>query len=178
MTAVTVPLINTDNGTIGEVMTANEIVEMPLNGRSINDLGLLVPGILPDYPGAQGGISGIAGFAVNGARPDDGNFVVDGFGSAVVLYGGPVIIPNLDAIQEFKMQTADFSAEYGRRAGGVMNMLLKSGTNQYHGTLFEFLRNDDVDSRSFFSQNKPELRQNQFGGPDRWALPSRFRRFT
>ncbi len=152
------PLINTDNGTKGQVMTADEIVEMPLNGRNITDLGTLAAGITPNNTQLQG-----SGFAINGARPDNTNFIIDGFSSRESLFGGALTSPNLDALQEFKMQTNNFSAEYGRMAGGVMNMVLKSGTNQYHGTLFEFLRNDAVDARSFFDVRKSELRQNQFG---------------
>ena len=152
------PLVNTDNGTKGQVMTANEIVEMPLNGRNITDLGYLAAGITPNQTNMVG-----SSFAINGARPDNTNFIVDGIGDREPLFGGAVLSPNLDALQEFKMQTNNFSAEYGRLAGGVMNMVLKSGTNQYHGTLFEFLRNDITDARSFFDVTKSELRQNQFG---------------
>jgi outer membrane receptor protein involved in Fe transport len=152
------PLVNTDNGTKGQVMTANEIVEMPLNGRNITDLGTLAAGITPNNTSLQG-----SPFAINGARPDNTNFIIDGFSSRESLFGGVLTSPNLDAMQEFKMQTNSFSAEYGRMAGGVMNMVLKSGTNQYHGTVFEFLRNDATDARNFFDVKKSELRQNQFG---------------
>ena len=152
------PLINTDNGTKGQVMTADEIVEMPLNGRNITDLGTLAAGITPNNTNLQG-----SGFAINGARPDNTNFIIDGFSSREPLFGGVLTSPNLDSMQEFKMQTNNFSAEYGRMAGGVMNMVLKSGTNLYHGTIFEFLRNDDTDARNFFDVQKSELRQNQFG---------------
>jgi hypothetical protein len=152
------PLINTDNGTKGQVMAADEIVEMPLNGRNITDLGTLAAGITPNNVNLQG-----SGFAINGARPDNTNFIIDGFSAREPLFGGVLTSPNLDSMQEFKMQTNSFSAEYGRMAGGVMNMVLKSGTNRYHGTLFEFLRNDAVDARSFFDVRKSELRQNQFG---------------
>jgi hypothetical protein len=158
VTATAVPLITTENGTKGEVMTAEEIVEMPLNGRNIADLGFLVAGVTPNNTQLQG-----SQFAVNGARPDNTNFIIDGFGAREPLFGGALTSPNLDALQEFKMQTNNFSAEYGRMAGGTMNMVLKSGTNQYHGTVFEFLRNDKVDARNFFDRNKSELRQNQFG---------------
>ena len=132
---------------------------MPLNGRNINDLGFLVAGVTANTTNLQG-----SSFAINGARADNTNFIIDGFGAREPLFGGALTSPNLDALQEFKMQTNNFSAEYGRMAGGVMNMVLKSGTNRYHGTLFEFLRNDAVDARSFFDVQKSELRQNQFGG--------------
>jgi outer membrane receptor protein involved in Fe transport len=159
VTATGAPLINTENGAKGEVMTSDEMVEMPLNGRNFGDLAYLVEGVTPNTTNLQG-----SGFAVNGARPDNTNFVIDGFGAREALFGGPLTAPNLDAIQEFKMQTNNFSAEYGRMAGGVMSMTLKSGGNQFHGSLFEFLRNDKLDARNFFDRNKSELRQNQFGG--------------
>jgi outer membrane receptor protein involved in Fe transport len=152
------PLINTDNGTKGQVMTSQEIVEMPLNGRNINDLGFLVAGVTANTTNLQG-----SSFAINGARPDNTNFIIDGFNSREHLFGGALTSPNLDALQEFKMQTNNFSAEYGRMAGGVMNMVYKSGANQYHGVVFEFLRNNDTDARSFFDKSVAELRQNQFG---------------
>ncbi len=152
------PLINTDNGTKGQVMSSAEMVEMPLNGRNITDLGYLAPGVTPNNTLMQG-----SSFAINGARPDNTNFIIDGFTAREPLFGGALTSPNLDSMQEFKMQTNNFSAEYGRMAGGVMNMVLKSGTNQYHGTIFEFLRNDITDARNFFDVQKSELRQNQFG---------------
>lgn len=159
VTAIAAPLINTENGAKGEVMTSDEMIEMPLNGRNFGDLAYLVSGVTPNTTNLQG-----SGFAINGARPDNTNFVIDGFGAREALFGGPLTAPNLDAIQEFKMQTNNFSAEYGRMAGGVVSMMLKSGGNQFHGALFEFLRNDLVDARNFFDRNKSELRQNQFGG--------------
>jgi hypothetical protein len=153
------PLLNTENGTKGEVMSGREMIEMPLNGRNTGDLGLLVAGITPNTTNLQG-----SQFAINGARPDNTNFIIDGFSARDPLFGGPVSSPNLDSMQEFKMQTNSFSAEYGRMAGGVMNMVLKSGTNDLHGALFEFLRNDALDTRNSFDARKSELRLNQFGG--------------
>ena len=159
VTAVAAPLIDTDNGSKGQVMTAGEIIEMPLNGRSISDLAVLVPGVTPNTTNIQG-----SAFAVNGARPDNTNFVIEGFAVTEQLGGGPLITPNLDAVQEFKMQTNSFSAENGRLAGGVMSTVLKTGGNQLHGALFEFVRNNAFDARNFFDQNTSELRRNQFGG--------------
>lgn len=155
----TVPTINTENGTKGEVMLSKEILEMPLNGRDFSDLALLVPGVSPNAPGGQG-----SAFTINGARGDNTNFVIDGFNDQNPRGAAAQARPNIDALEEFKMQTSNYSAENGRLAGGVMNMVIKSGTNNYHGTLFEFLRNDFLDARSFFDANKSELRQNQFGG--------------
>jgi len=140
-------------------MTSAEMLEMPLNGRNFTDLALLVPGV---NPGPQGGNA--SGIVINGARADNTNFIIDGFSARDPLFGASLTTPNIDATQEFKMMTNNFSAEYGRMAGGLMNMALKSGANQAHGSLFEFLRNDLVDARNFFDQQKSELRRNQFGG--------------
>jgi hypothetical protein len=157
--AATVPTINTENGTKGEVMTSRVIVEMPLNGRDFSDLALLVPGVAPRASGGQG-----SAFNINGARADNTNFVIDGFNDQNPRGAAAQARPNLDALEEFKMQTSNYSVENGRLAGGVMNMVVKSGTNNFHGTLFEFLRNDLFDARSFFDADKSKLRQNQFGG--------------
>src|SRR5262249_55271885 len=101
---------------------------------------------------------------INGARADNTNFIIDGFNDQNPRGAAAQARPNIDALQEFKMQTSGYSAEYGRLAGGVQNMVLKSGTNQLHGTICEFLRNDLFDARNFFDDEKTKLRRNQFGG--------------
>lgn len=153
-----VPLLNTENSTKGDVIVSQEISEMPLNGRSFSDLAYLVTTVEPSAQGGDG-----SGFNIGGARADQTNFVIDGFQSRNSRGGGSQTSPNLDAIQEFKMQTTGYPAEQGRLAGGVMNSVLKSGGNDYHGTLFEFLRNDYFDARNFFAQTRSPLRRNQFG---------------
>lgn len=155
----TIPLLNTENAVKGDVMVTAEIVEMPLNGRDFADLAFLVPGVTRRAAGGQG-----SAFAVNGARADNTNFIIDGFNDQNPRGGAAQARPNLDALEEFKMQTTGYSAEYGRLAGGVMNMVLKTGANQLHGVLFEFLRNDLPDARNFFDAEKSKLRRNQFGG--------------
>jgi hypothetical protein len=155
-----VPLINTENGAKGDVVVADEIVEMPLNGRNFDNLAVLIPGVLPNSQGGEGGGSGMA---INGSRADNTNFLVDGFNDRRDRDSGSQASPNIDAMQEFKMQTSGYSAEYGRESGGVLNMVLKTGTNQLHGTVFEFLRNNVTDARNFFSTTNPELRRNQYG---------------
>ncbi|MDP2997402.1 MAG: carboxypeptidase regulatory-like domain-containing protein [Bryobacterales bacterium] len=154
-----VPLLNTENASRGEVVVTQEIMEMPLEGRDFNDLTFMVPGVARK---AQGG-SGSA-LNINGARSDNTNFLIDGFANNNVRGGGAQARPPIDALQEYKLQTNGYPAEYGRRAGGVMSMVLKSGTNQFHGTLFEFLRDDVFDARNFFDAEKSQLRRNQFGG--------------
>jgi len=153
-----VPLLNTENSTKGDVVVSQEISEMPLNGRSFSDLAYLVTTVEPSAQGGDG-----SGFNIGGARGDQTNFVLDGFQSRNSRGGGSQTAPNLDAIQEFKMQTTGYPAEQGRLAGGVMNSVLKSGGNEYHGTLFEFVRNDYFDARNFFSPTISPLRRNQFG---------------
>ncbi len=155
----TAPVLNTENSSKGEVLVAQKVIEMPLNGRDFNDLSILIPGVVST---AQGG-SGSA-ISINGARSDNTNFVIDGFNDQNPRLGTAQARPNIDALQEFKLQTSGYSAETGRLAGGVMNMVLKSGGNRVHGTLFEFLRNDVFDARNFFDAAKPELRRNQYGG--------------
>jgi outer membrane receptor protein involved in Fe transport len=154
-------VINTEDGKAkGDVLVYQEIQDMPLNGRDFTELALTVPGVTAN---AQGGSNGNFA-AINGARADGTNFMIDGFDDRNVLGGNPQLRPNLDAVQEFKMETSGFSAEYGKMAGGIVNMTLRSGTNEYHGSLFEYFRNDFFDSRNFFSPNKLDLHQNQFGG--------------
>jgi outer membrane receptor protein involved in Fe transport len=153
------PVLNTENATKGEVMVADKVIEMPLNGRDFNDLTILVPGVAPIAQGGNG-----SAIAINGARSDNTNFVIDGFNDQNPRGGTAQARPNIDALQEYKLQTSNYSAETGRLAGGVMNMVLKSGGNHYHGTLFEFVRNDLFDARNFFDSGKPELRRNQYGG--------------
>jgi hypothetical protein len=153
-----VPLLNTENASRGDVIMSQELLEMPLDGRNFQDLALLIPGVVPN---AEGDFSGP--FAINGARSDNTNFYLDGFNNRAPRFGGAMANPNLDAMQEFKLETSNFSAEYGRLAGGVLSVVFKSGTNNLHGTLFEFLRNDKLDARNFFADDKNKLRRNQFG---------------
>ncbi len=155
-----VPLVNTENAAKGDVVVSQEMVEMPLNGRNFTDLALLVPGVLPNVEGGQGQ----SGMVINGARATNTNFLVDGFNNRNSRDSSAQARPNIDAIQEFKMQTSGYSAEYGSLAGGVLNMALKTGGNQLHGMVFEFLRNDVLDARNFFDRAKSMLRRNQFGG--------------
>ncbi|HKE21195.1 MAG TPA: carboxypeptidase-like regulatory domain-containing protein [Bryobacteraceae bacterium] len=153
-----VPLVNTETASRGDVVTPREITEMPLNGRDFNDLVFLVAGAQPAEQGGKG-----SPYVVNGARADASNVVIDGLNDQNPRDAGAQARPPLDSLQEFKIQTSGYSAEYGRLAGGVVNMALKSGGNQVHGSLFEYVRNDMFDARNFFDQAKSELRRNQFG---------------
>jgi len=153
------PLINTENAVKGDVVVSHQMVEIPLNGRDFVDLAMLTPGVLPN---AQGGAG--SAMAINGARADNTNFIIDGFNDQNPRGGAAQARPNIESMEEFKMQTTGYSAESGRLAGGVLNMVLKSGGNQFHGALFEFLRNDVFDARNFFDDRKSALHRNQFGG--------------
>lgn len=154
----TAPALNTENATRGDVIAPNEITEMPLNGRDFNDLAFLVAGVQPAEQSAKG-----SPYVVNGARADASNVTIDGLNDFNPRDAGAQARPPLDSLQEFKLQTSGFSAEYGRLAGGVVTMALKSGGNQLHGSVFEFVRNDLFDARSFFDAGNSELRRNQFG---------------
>jgi hypothetical protein len=150
--------LNTENGQIkGAVIVQQEIQDMPLDGRDFTDIAFLVPGVVP---GAQGGTGSMS---VNGARADNTGFRLDGFDDRNARGSAAQLRPNIDALEEFRMETSGFSAKYGNVAGGIMNMVLKTGTNQLHGTVFEYLRNDAVDARGFFDPYRLPLHRNQFG---------------
>jgi hypothetical protein len=152
------PLLNTETAIKGDVIVSKEMMDIPLDGRDFADLAYLVPGVSQKAQGGNG-----SNFAVNGARSDNTNFTIDGFFDENPRGGAAQARPTIDSMMEFKMQTTGYSAEYGRLAGGTMSMVLKSGTNRLHSTLFEFLRNDAVDARGFFDPLKTKLRRNQFG---------------
>lgn len=151
------PVINTETPTLGEVISNQEILDIPLNGRNYLDLALLSPGVVPAAAGANP-------FNVNGSRGDHVNFLIDGISNVNRRGNNTIATPSIDAIQEFKIVTNSFSAEYGRLGGGVISVALKGGTNRFHGTLYEFHRNDALDARGFFDPEVPKLIRNQFGG--------------
>jgi len=157
--AATLPLLNTETSSRGQVITPTEITEMPLNGRDFNDLAFNVAGVQPAEQNAKG-----SPYVVNGARADSTNVLIDGLNDQTPRDASSQARPPLDSLEEFKLMTSGYSAEYGRLAGGVVNMVLKTGTNDLHGSLFEFIRNDIFDARNFFDQEKSKLRRNQFGG--------------
>ncbi|MBI3683159.1 MAG: carboxypeptidase regulatory-like domain-containing protein [Acidobacteria bacterium] len=156
------PVLQTETGSIGQVVDNRKIVGLPLNGRGAFGLIGLVPGVAD---GVAGGTSG-ASARINGGRNRLNEIQLDGI-TAVNIKGGNVgYTPMVDALEEFKIVTNSFSAEYGRTGGGVILATIKSGGNAFHGVVFEFLRNDALNARNFFAppaQAKPVLRQNQFG---------------
>ncbi len=152
--------LNTENGMIkGAVIVQEEIADMPLNGRDFTELALYVPGVTAAPAGGGGSFA-----SINGVRTDSTNFMVDGIDDRNVRGAAAQLRPNIDSMQEFKMEVSGYSAEYGKMAGGILNMVLKSGTNSYHGTLFEYFRNDVFDARAYFDVAKLPFHQNQWGG--------------
>jgi len=170
------PLVETSHATLGITIDRQKVVELPLNGRNFTQLGTLIPGVVAP-PGGLGGAAGdatpggfgaaTAGFNVNGMRNQSNNFLLDGASNNDTFNTGFVMRPPPDAIQEFKIQTHSYNAEFGRNAGSVVNVVTRGGTNQLHGAAWEFNRDDSLQARNFFApatQAKPTLKQNQFGG--------------
>lgn len=154
--------VETVSGTIREVVDEKRITELPLNGRNPVQLLLTVPGVVDSRFNAS--LSKNTPMSVNGARGSQTNYLLDGGDNNDPQEGVSAIMPNPDALEEFSVLTNNFSAEYGRSAGAVVNAVTKSGTNQFHGSAYEFLRNDALDSRTFFGISKGKLRRNQYGG--------------
>ena len=152
------PVVNTETGSIGQVIENKKIVDLPLNGRNFVQLASLLPNAVIGTSGTVGGTT----VAVSGGRANKTEYLLDGISINEQLFDGVILRPSVDAIQEFKVQSNSFSAEYGR-GNAVLNATIKSGTNNFHGTLFEFLRNDKLDARNFFLARKAPYRQNQFG---------------
>jgi hypothetical protein len=161
--------VETESTQLGQVFESKEILDLPLNGRSYIDLLSLQAGVAPTTSGSiqqdrpVSGISSAGNVSVNGQRETANAFLVNGGDVSEGRNLGAGLIPNLDSIQEFRLITNSFDAEYGKFSGSVMNAITKSGSNGVHGDGFEFLRNDDFDARNFFDPTKAELRRNQFG---------------
>jgi hypothetical protein len=179
--------VETTTTQLGEVISGNEMTSVPLVSRSYTDLLSLQPGVSSAASGIGGGGGGAAntgsnfiaaGFAVtpvsgdlnagnlsvNGMREANNGFLLNGAIVQEAGFGGTAVIPNLDSIAEFRIITNNFDAEYGNYSGGQINVITKSGTNGYHGDLFEFLRNTNLDGRDYFVPTRGAYHQNQFGG--------------
>ena len=155
------------NATFGEVLENRTIMAMPLNGRQFLELALLSPGSAPPAQGSELASQNSSGINVNGARESSNNFLLDGVDNNDLYLNRIVINPSIDAIQEFTISSNNFDAEYGRSAGSQVNVALKSGGRQLHGSVYEFFRHSGMDARNFFDlpeQEDPLLRQSQFGG--------------
>jgi hypothetical protein len=167
------PVVDTESGTLGHVVTNTQIVNLPLNGRGFYDLAKLTPGAAT-LPGGGNLLriraNYISGTAISGVRGVQTSFLLDGVDVTDHHQGGTLIQTSIDALQEFKVQQTTYSAEFGL-AGGILNATTKSGTDHFHGGLFEFLRNDALDARDFFAPRREALRRNQFGGVLGGPLP-------
>ncbi len=166
------PLVQTEEGRLSDTLTTREINELPLNGRQVYQLVSLQPGVtattapvVSSVPSPTSSVTFEFGFIANGSTPRGNNFVMDGISNNNEWLGGqPLIYPSLDAVQELQVQTLNFSAEYGRNSGAIVNVITKSGGNDLHGSVFYTGRNTALNARNFFdSVQKTPLQQHQFG---------------
>jgi hypothetical protein len=169
--------VETASTQLGQVITGRQITAVPLDGRSYTDLLSLQPGVAPQTTITSTTVQDVGAtvlnpsgtldpgtIAVNGQREFSNFFSVNGADVEEDVNAGTAIIPNLDAIDEFRIITSNFDAEYGEFSGGQINVITKSGSNAFHGNAFDFLRNTDLDARNYFSPTRGVFRQNQFGG--------------
>src|SRR5438309_2703850 len=160
-------MLRTESAALGAAIDNRNIVGLPLDGRNFLELALLIPGTAPAAPGSAGSVRGDVALNVNGAREDSNNFLLDGIYNGDPKLNTFGVIPPVDAIQEFELETSTYDASFGRNAGGQVSVVLKSGSNALHGSAWEFFRNGALDARNFFAQTgvaKPEYQRNQFGG--------------
>jgi len=163
-------LVNTESGTVGQLINSKKIVDLPLDGRQPQALLFLAAGTVNEtgnycLVNCQGGVyPGEQDANVNGAGPRGVNYEMDGGGHNDTYLNANLPFPNPDAMQEFNVETDNLSAQYGIGAGAVVNMVTKSGTNDIHGDVFEFVRNGDLNGRNFFAPTQDTLKRNQYGG--------------
>jgi len=170
--------IETASSQVGEVVTTRQMTGIALNGRSYTDLLALQPGITPmstQQPDSvvmagstvaiqPSGALNPGNQSISGQREDMNGFLVNGADVKELMNGGTLIIPNIDSLDEFRVLTNNFDAQYGNYGGGIVNAVTRAGSNAFHGTGFEFLRNTELDARDYFSPDRDVFRQNQFGG--------------
>jgi Carboxypeptidase regulatory-like domain len=170
--------VDTANTQLGEVVTGSQMTALPLNGRSFTDLLAIQPGIIPVttllpssviMAGVTGSLSpsgdlNPGNLSIDGQRESSNGFMVNGIDVQEHMNGGTSIVPNLDSIDEFRVLTNNFDPEYGNYNGGMVTVVSKSGSDSFHGSGFEFLRNTDLDARGYFDPTRAAYRQNQFGG--------------
>ena len=160
------PLLQTQEGSVGQVISAQSINDTPLNGRNWVYIAQLTAGVAPPFGNTRG--SGTGDFVANGQRAEQNDFILDGVDNNTNLVdflngASYVVRPPPDALAEFKIQTSSYSAEYGHSAGAVVNASIKSGTNQIHGDVWEYLRNTNLDATNWNAQTNPPYHENQFG---------------
>lgn len=167
--------VDTVSTQLGDVIGETSMTSLPLNGRSYTDLLALQPGVAPASNESTNGVSSYSNappsgglndgtLSIGGARGTSNGFMVNGGNVQEQMANGTSIIPNVDSIEEFRIITNNFDAEYGHYSGGLINVITKSGTSQFHGNVFEFLRNTDLDAKNYFSPTRGIYHQNQFGG--------------
>jgi hypothetical protein len=165
--------VQTTNPTLGQVINSQQVAELPLNGRDFVQLATLTPGVTQETnpssffnagPSSEVSARGTYSLSVGGSRAQSTDWLFDGVDNNELTAGGIAILPSIDAIQEFKVLTFNYSAEYGTRAGPTVLVTTKSGSNQFHGSLFEFFRNTKLDARSYFASTREQFNLNQFGG--------------
>ena len=164
-------ILQTETASVGTVISQEKIIRLPLNGREFQQLALLVPGAVPAAQGSS--LSFRGGFNVGGSRESSNQFLLDGADNNNSSANQFVFRPSVDMIQEFKVQTNSYSAEFGRGAGAQINIITKSGTNKFRGNVFEFLRNSVFDAKNFFDlpSATPPFKRNQFGGTFGGPMP-------
>ncbi|HYP06280.1 MAG TPA: TonB-dependent receptor [Bryobacteraceae bacterium] len=152
------------NATIGYTVTSHSIEQIPLNGRNVLNLALLQPGVTESRPNS----SAAGTFSISGNRTDSVTYLLDGGLNNDLLSNGVVYNPNPEVVQEFRILSNNYSAEYGRNAGGIVSVVTKSGTNEFHGSAYDFVRNEALNANRFFDnklgRSKPILKRHQFGG--------------
>src|SRR3989441_6750892 len=165
--------VETSTPTLGQVITSQQVADLPLNGRDFVQLATLTPGTVQETnpnsffnggPSSEVSTRGSFSLSVGGSRVSSTDWLLDGNDNNELTAGGIAILPSIDAIQEFKVLTYNYSAQYGTRAGPTVLLMTKSGSNDYHGTLFEFFRNTSLDARSYFASEREKFNLNQFGG--------------
>jgi len=160
------PSLQTETADLGAVIDQQFTQTLPLNARNFLQLALLAPGAFPPVEGSQLSSNGGNSLEVNGGREEYNNFLLDGADNNDPYINGYVVEPSVDSVQEFKMVTSSYDAEYGRSAAGQVNVITRRGTNEFHGTGYEYLRNKVLDARNYFDQDgfiKPPFIRNQFG---------------
>lgn len=164
--------VQTTNPTLGQVITSQQVADLPLNGRDFVQLATLTPGTAQETnpnsffnggPSSEASARGSYSLSVGGSRANSTDWLLDGNDNNELTSGAISILSSIDSIQEFKVLTYNYSAEWGTRGGPTVLVTTKSGTNQLHGTLFEFFRNTDLDARSFFATSTEKFNLNQFG---------------
>ena len=160
--------VETVNPTVGGTVTGATIQNLPLNGRDTLDLALTEPGVTPALPSVYGATVPTGKASVAGGRDNSVTYLLNGGDNTSFSYGIPVMDPNPDTVEEFRVLENNYTAEYGRSGGGIVTVVTKSGTNQVHGTVFDYLRNDAFNANNYFNNAaglpRPVLKRNQFGG--------------